>query len=97
MSYTAKGTIKHITPAITRGKSSYIQITIQREKEYNGKKYTDYPSFQVEQKKFDILNGYREGDTVELSFDLKGIEYTDKNTAEVKYFTIVNCYNIKRA
>ena len=57
--------------------------------------YPQHVTMQFTQDKCDILNMYNEGQEVEISFNLDGKEYTDKNTGEIKYFNSLNAWKIE--
>ena len=59
--------------------------------------YPQHVTMQFTQDKCDILNAYNEGQEVEISFNLDGKEYTDKNTGEIKYFNSLNAWKIEAA
>jgi hypothetical protein len=59
--------------------------------------YPQHVTMQFTQDKCDILNAYNEGQEVEISFNLDGKEYTDKNTGEIKYFNSLNAWKIESA
>ena len=59
--------------------------------------YPQHVTMQFTQDKCDILNAYNEGQEVEISFNLDGKEYTDKNTGEIKYFNSLNAWKIEVA
>jgi hypothetical protein len=59
--------------------------------------YPQHVTMQFTQDKCDILNMYNEGQEVEISFNLDGKEYTDKNTGEIKYFNSLNAWKIEAA
>jgi hypothetical protein len=59
--------------------------------------YPQHVTMQFTQDKCDILNMYNEGQEVEISFNLDGKEYTDKNTGEIKYFNSLNAWKIESA
>jgi hypothetical protein len=57
--------------------------------------YPQYPSFEFAQDRTSLLDGVQAGDEVEVSFDLNGREWTSPQ-GEVKYFTTLRGYNIKK-
>ena len=52
--------------------------------------------FQSTQDKCALLDGYQVGDQVEVSFNLRGREWTSP-TGEVKYFNTLEAWRIERA
>jgi single-strand DNA-binding protein len=57
--------------------------------------YPQYPSFEFAQDRTSLLDGTQPGEEVEVSFDLNGREWTSPQ-GEVKYFTTLRGYNIKK-
>lgn len=51
---------------------------------------------QSVQDKCSMLDGYKEGDNVEVSFNLRGREWTSP-TGEVKYFNTLDAWKISKA
>lgn len=58
-----------------------------------GDKYPQKILFQLVQEKCDMLESYSVGDTVTVSFDIKGRDWTDK-LGSVKYFTTLEAWRI---
>ena len=52
-------------------------------------------SFQSAQDKCSMLDGYSEGDTVEVSFNLRGREWISPQS-EVKYFNTLDAWRIEK-
>ena len=50
---------------------------------------------QMVQDKCDVLNGYKVGDLVEVSINIRGKEYIDKNSGEARYFNTVQGWRIE--
>ena len=93
-SFKLNGTIKKIgdTVQVTdKFKKREVVITD------SSSMYPQHVTMQFTQDKCDILNAYNEGQEVEISFNLDGKEYTDKNTGEIKYFNSLNAWKIESA
>jgi hypothetical protein len=58
--------------------------------------YPQQISFQVVQDKCDDLNNFKEGMSVEVSFNLRGREWTSP-TGDVKYFNTLEAWRIETA
>ena len=58
--------------------------------------YPQQISFQVMQDKCDDLNKFKEGMSVEVSFNLRGREWTSP-TGDVKYFNTLEAWRIETA
>lgn len=57
--------------------------------------YPQYPMFEFSQDRTSLLDAFRPGDEVEVSFDLNGREWTSPQ-GEVKYFTTLRGYMVKK-
>ena len=57
--------------------------------------YDNYPMFEFGGDKCQELDGFKQGDVVEVSFELQGSFYKDKDGVE-KNFTRVRAYKIER-
>ena len=57
--------------------------------------YMQYISFICTQDKCDLLNGISEGDTITVSFNVKGREWTSPQ-GEIKYFNSLEAWKINR-
>lgn len=51
--------------------------------------YPQFIKFQLTQDRCDLVNNYKEGDKIKVSFDLRGREWNDK------YFTNLNAWRIE--
>jgi len=58
--------------------------------------YPQQISFQVMQDKCDDLNNFKEGMSIEVSFNLRGREWTSP-TGDVKYFNTLEAWRIETA
>lgn len=57
--------------------------------------YPQHISMQCTQDKCMLLNNFNVGDIVNVSFNLRGKPYKDKNTGEEKYFNSVEIWKIE--
>lgn len=58
---------------------------------------TQYPqhiSFQISNKKIELLDPYKVGDEIKVQFDVKGREWINKE-GEAKYFNSLNAWKIE--
>ncbi len=53
--------------------------------------YPQFIKFQLTQDRCDLIDNYKEGDTIKVSFDLRGREWNEK------YFTNLNAWKIESA
>ena len=58
--------------------------------------YFEQIKFQLTQDKCDQLDQYREGDNINVSFNLRGKPYTNKN-GEVIYYTNLDAWRLQSA
>ena len=94
MSFKFNGTIKVI--------GSEVQVTDKfKKREFvvtdASSMYPQHVTFQLTQDKCSLLDAFREGQSVEVSFNLDGKEYTDKKTGEIKHFNSLNAWRIEAA
>lgn len=59
------------------------------------KQYPQTVQFQLSQAKINLLDGIPLGSEIDVSFNLKGREYQDKQTGEPKVFTIIEAWSVK--
>lgn len=89
MAFELTGTIIEIFPSQTFNKGF-------RKREFvieSGDKYPQKIIFGLVQEKCDMIDSYGVGDTVVVSFDVKGRDWTDK-MGQVKYFNTLEAYRI---
>jgi len=58
--------------------------------------YPQYVKFECTQDRCALLDKFNDGDTLTVAFNFRGREYTDKNTAEVRYFTSIEAWKIDK-
>lgn len=89
MAFELTGVIIEIFPAQTFNKGF-------RKREFvieSGDKYPQKIVFGLVQDKCDMIDSYGIGDTVNVSFDVKGRDWTDK-MGQTKYFNTLEAYRI---
>jgi hypothetical protein len=89
MAFELTGIIIEIFPAQTFNKGF-------RKREFvieTGDKYPQKIVFGLVQDKCDMIDSYGVGDTVAVSFDVKGRDWTDKS-GQTKYFNTLEAYRI---
>ena len=57
--------------------------------------YPEYIKLQLMQDKCDLLNSFKVGDSVNVSFNLKGKPFESKKTGEMMYFTNLDAWRIQ--
>jgi translation initiation factor IF-3 len=58
--------------------------------------YPQFVQFQLTQDRCSLLDNFHEGDKIEVTFNLRGREYADKNTGEMKYFNTLEAWKIQK-
>lgn len=87
-----KGKIKFIgTTQQVSDKFSKREIVVTTDEQF-----PQHISIEFNQDKCAILDKYSVGDDVEVGINLKGREWTNPNTGEVKYFNSIQGWNIKK-
>lgn len=88
MAFEIEGKLHKIFPMEQKTSSFAVREFVVEVPEGN---YPQYVKFQVVQDRTGILDNFREGEKVKVSFDLRGREW------QGKYFTTLNCWKIDRA
>ena len=88
--FKIKGEIKVIGDA--------VQVTEKfKKKEFvlidDSSQYPQYINFQLVQDKCELIDGFQVGQCVEVNFNLRGREWTDKNGI-IKYFNTLDVWRI---
>ena len=93
MSYNLKGSIKTIkdTQVITDSFSKREFVILDESGQY-----PQTVLFQVAQDKCELLNQFKDGDNVEVFFNLRGREWTNPQ-GEVKVFNTLDAWKIQKA
>ncbi len=87
-----KGKIKFIgTTQQVSDKFSKREVVVTTDEQY-----PQHISVEFNQDKCSILDKYSVGDEVTVGINLRGREYTNPNTGEVKYFNSIQGWNIKK-
>ena len=88
--FKIKGEIKAICEA--------VQVTEKFKKRAfvlidDSSQYPQYINFQLVQDKCELIDGFQIGQRIEVNFNLRGREWTDKNGA-IKYFNTLDVWRI---
>jgi translation initiation factor IF-3 len=62
----------------------------------NSSQYPQHINFQLVQDKCSLIDSFNEGDTIKVSFNLRGREWTSPQN-EVKYFNTLDAWRIENA
>lgn len=73
------------------------EFVLELAEEINGNIYTNFAKLQLVQAKCDIINNYKRGDVVRVSFNVKGNSYVDKKDGLTKYITNLDAWRIEYA
>lgn len=104
MANAITGRIHRITPKQTiTGKSGKtfakrtLVLDAARYDTHTGeKKFDNYPSIEFSGDGMKILDGFKEGDAVTVSYDINGREFEDPETHEIRYFNTIRGYKVER-
>ena len=88
--FKIKGEIKVIGEA--------VQVTEKfKKREFvlidNSSQYPQYINFQLVQDKCELIDGFQVGQRIEVNFNLRGREWTDKNGI-IKYFNTLDVWRL---
>ncbi len=87
MSYDIEGKLHKVFAEETKGESFRVRDFVI---ETDGQ-YPQFVKFQLTQDRCSAIDGYKEGEMVKVSFDLRGREWNEK------YFTNLNAWRIEKA
>jgi len=71
------------------------EFVVELVEDINGSTYTNYGKFQLVQSKCEILDRFNVGDTVKVSFNVKGNSYVDKKDGVTKYISNLDAWRIE--
>jgi len=71
------------------------EFVLELAEEINGNTYTNYAKMQLVQNKCELLDRYNEGDTVKVSFNIKGNRW--ERDGKVNYITNLDAWRIEAA
>ena len=85
-----KGTIKQINSEVTRGNFTFRELVLTTQEQY-----PQDILIQFVKDKTTSLNNFNVGDSVEVAINIRGKEWTDTKTGEVKYFNTIVGWKIQ--
>lgn len=85
-----KGTIKQINSEVTRGNFTFRELVLTTQEQY-----PQDILIQFVKDKTTLLNNFNVGDSVEVAINIRGKEWTDTKTGEVKYFNTIVGWKIQ--
>ena len=71
------------------------EFVVELVEDINGNNYTNFGKFQLVQSKCDIIDRFNVGDTVKVSFNVKGNSYVDKKDGVTKYITNLDAWRVE--
>lgn len=92
---TGKLLVKYDTVQVSE-KFKKREFVIEIAEEINGNIYTNYGKFQLVQNKCDIIDRFNTGDTVKVSFNVKGNSYVDKKDGTTKYLSNLDAWRVEQ-
>lgn len=63
----------------------------------NSSQYPQHINFQLTQDKGSLIDAFNPGDEIRVFFNLRGREWTDPKTNQVKYFNTIEAWKIEAA
>jgi single-stranded DNA-binding protein len=91
---TGKLLVKYDTQQVSE-KFKKREFVMELAEEINGNTYTNFAKMQLVQAKCEILDKYREGDMIKVSFNLKGNKW--ERDGKVNYITNLDAWRIESA
>lgn len=91
---TGKLHVKYETQQVS-DKFKKREFVMELSEEINGNIYTNYAKMQLVQNKCDILDRFKEGDLIKVSFNLKGNRW--ERDGKVNYITNLDAWRIENA
>jgi hypothetical protein len=92
---TGKLLVKYETLQVSE-KFKKREFVIEIAEEINGNIYTNYGKFQLVQNKCEIIDRFNTGDTVKVSFNVKGNSYVDKKDGTTKYLSNLDAWRVEQ-
>lgn len=92
--YTLKAQIKVIQPTQQVSEKFRKREVVVID---NSSQYPQFITIQFTNDKCDLLNSFKPGEEVEIGFFLRGREWNDPKTGNVRYFNSLDGYKINRA
>ena len=75
-------------------KTQKREFVIEMKEEINGNIYTNYGKFQLMQNKCQIIDRFKVGDSVKVSFNIKGAKY--EKDGKVNYFSNLDAWRVEK-
>ena len=91
---TGKLVVKYDTQQVSE-KFKKREFVVELAEEINGNVYTNYAKMQLVQNKCEIIDRFREGDMVKVSFNIKGNRW--ERDGRVNYITNLDAWRVESA
>lgn len=91
---TGKLLVKYDTQVVS-DKFRKREFVLELAEEINGNVYTNFAKMQLVQQKCDILDKFNEGDSVKVSFNIKGNKW--ERDGKINYITNLDAWRIEPA
>jgi hypothetical protein len=91
---TGKLAVKYDTQQVNE-RFKKREFVLEISEEINGNVYTNYAKMQLVQNKCEILDRFNEGDSVKVSFNLKGNKW--EKDGKVNYITNLDAWRVESA
>jgi hypothetical protein len=91
---TGKLLVKYPTQQVS-DKFKKREFVLELAEEINGNVYTNFAKMQLVQTKCDILDRFNEGDSIKVSFNIKGNKW--ERDGKVNYITNLDAWRIENA
>lgn len=82
-------------PVVMKGSFASREFVIEKEVNYNGKTFYNYIKFQCVQDRTNIIDPVDVGDTIQVSFNIKGNKWM--KDGKNLYFTNLDAWRIQKA
>ncbi len=93
---TGKLLVKYDTMQVSE-KFKKREFVMELAEEINGNIYTNFAKLQLVQNKCEIIDRFNTGDTIKVSFNIKGNSYVDKRDGQTKYITNLDAWRVEAA
>ena len=91
---TGKLAVKYDTVQVSE-KFKKREFVMELSEDINGQTYTNYGKFQAVQTRCEALDRFNVGDTIKVSFNIKGQSYVDKKDGSTKYISNLDSWKIE--
>lgn len=93
--FTTEGIIKAIYPLKQVSEKFSVQEFVLELS--SDPRYPQYVKMQASGQRVQLLDTHKEGDKVEVTFNLRGREYTNRRSGKPDYFTTLDVWKIEKS